>query len=95
VALEERTLADYCDGWNARSATARAALTPEDLDWLADDVARDEYSGPYGSDGWPQPRPCCPECGSELETRQYYTGGRGYRMWLVCTRDAQHQSLPA
>lgn len=95
VEHEERALADYCTDWNARSEQARAALTPEDLDWLADDVARDEYAGPFGADGWPQPRPCCPECGAELVSRSYYVGGKGYTAFLCCTKDSEHRALPA
>lgn len=39
--------------------------------------------------------PRCPECGSELESRQYYVGGRGYQYVKVCTRDAQHRAKAA
>jgi hypothetical protein len=93
VALEERALGEYCDSWNARSEQQR--LTAEDLDWLSDDVNRDEYSGPYGSDGWPQPRPTCPDCGAELECQSYYVGGKGYRAFMVCSKDVEHRALPA
>jgi hypothetical protein len=93
VIREQRDLAAYCDSWNARSEQAR--LTAEDLDWLSDDVNRDDYSGPYGSDGWPLPRPCCPECGAELECRSYWVGGRGMLAFLCCTLHNEHQALPA
>lgn len=93
VALEERSLAQYAATWNARSAEARVAL--DDLPGNFLDSLSDEYRGPYGSDGWPQPRPTCPECGAELVTRSYYVGGKGYTAFLCCTRDAEHQALPA
>lgn len=35
VAAEDRQFTAYYDDWNARSEQARAALTPEDLDWLS------------------------------------------------------------
>jgi len=108
VAAEETALAQYCVEWNARSTEARADVDHDELpgDFLdtgldfADDVllaepARDEYAGPYGSDGWPQPRPCCPECGAELETRSYWVGGKGYTAFLCCTKDVEHRALPA
>lgn len=120
VALEERELSAYCDGWNARSEQAQQNIqtnsskgqnlpaisqqgnigpnsdrSAEDLDWLTDDVNRDEYSGPYGSDGWPQPQPTCPNCGAELECQTYYVGGKGMTAFLICSKDVEHRALPA
>jgi len=36
-------------------------------------------------------QPCCPMCGSPLEERQYYTGGRGWSFVEVCSGDAAHR----
>lgn len=108
VRAEERALAQYCVDWNARSDQARAAevdfdqggnFLDGDFSAFADESLTDsganEYRGPYGSDGWPQPRPCCPECGAELECRSYYVGGRGMMAFLCCTLHNEHQALPA
>jgi hypothetical protein len=37
----------------------------------------------------------CPDCGAPLKSAQFYTGGRGYRLWLVCSRDVEHRALRA
>ena len=81
---------------------SRAVLSEEQAlrqfaaDWDAQaEPALDEYRGPYGSDGWPQPRPTCPDCGAELETRSYYIGGRGYQYFEVCTADMAHHARQA
>jgi hypothetical protein len=86
VAAEERALAAFCDEWNTRSEQQRTAV---------EQPACDQYSGPYGSDGWPQPRPCCPTCGAELDTRSYYIGGRGYQYFEVCSQDMAHHARQA
>ena len=106
VAAEETALAQYCDDWNARSDQARAVeVSGGDQfgDFLSGDfgafddasLTADEYKGPYGSDGWPQPRPTCPDCGAELVCRSYYVGGRGMLAFLCCTKDVEHRALPA
>lgn len=79
IILEEQALAQFCAEWDAQ------AVEP----------VCDQYSGPYGSDGWPQPRPTCPICGAELETRSYYIGGRGYQYFEICTRDMAHHARQA
>lgn len=46
-------------------------------------------------------RPTCPMCGSPIEPRSFYVGGRGYVYADVCSGDATHsnrrplESLPA
>jgi hypothetical protein len=37
-------------------------------------------------------QPQCPQCGSALEERSYYVGGRGYSYVQVCSNDASHSS---
>jgi hypothetical protein len=82
VRRQEAALEAYCDQWNAQSDAQRL-------------TTRNEYRGPYGSDGWLQPRPTCPECGAELESRSYYVGGKGYTAFYCCTRIVEHRALPA
>jgi predicted nucleic acid-binding Zn finger protein len=82
VAAEERSLAQYAATWDARSEQQRLST-------------RNEYRGPYGSDGWPEPRPCCPDCGAELVSQSYHIGGRGMIAFLVCSKDAEHRAMPA
>jgi hypothetical protein len=35
-------------------------------------------------------QPRCPMCGCPLESRQYYTGGRGYQFFEVCSGNSSH-----
>jgi len=90
VALEERSLAQYCDDWNARSTEARAISEPFADSFLDGDFAGFDDVGLTDSAG-----PRCPDCGAELVCRSYYVGGRGMLAFLCCTRDAEHQALPA
>lgn len=64
----------------------------------AEERALAEYCDSWNA-GSEQARACsgprCPDCGAELSHQQYYTGGRGYQYFQVCTRDQQHRALPA
>jgi hypothetical protein len=40
-------------------------------------------------------RPCCPQCGAQLVSMQFYVGGRGYRFFDVCSGDRAHYCTPA
>lgn len=94
VAAEELALAEYASIWSSMVEQARAAVD-QPCTGQTVPLSTNEYAGPYGSDGWPAPRPTCSDCGAELESRQFYVGGRGYLYFQVCTADAEHQALPA
>ena len=39
--------------------------------------------------------PHCPDCRGRVQSQTFYIGGKGYQLFMVCTRDARHRALPA
>ena len=67
------------EGIGIRAAAVLAALYGDEL--LA-----------YAMDWDTAAQPRCPQCGTTLEPRQYYAGGRGYQFVEVCSGDTSHYS---
>lgn len=87
---EDEALAQYSAAWDARSEQARATVVQPDYTGVTvplDDAQPAQARAETG--------PRCPSCGAQLESRQYYVGGRGYQFFLVCPSDATHASQPA
>lgn len=57
-------------------------------------AARAEHAAltAYAADWDALAQPACPMCGSPLEERSYYVGGRGYVFVEVCSGDASHSN---
>src|SRR3954454_8543159 len=55
----------------------------------AEEQALADYAAEWDRAARPQ-QPRCPMCGAELVDRQFYTGGRGWSFYEVCSGDATH-----
>lgn len=58
---------------------------------VREQAALDAYAAAWDA----QAQPRCPECGGRLESMQYYVGGRGYQMFMVCKNDGTHNTRKA
>ncbi len=77
---------DACDCYDSRKGTCKHQIAVR-----RETAALEAYAARWAA----LARPSCKQCGAALESRQYWTGGRGYQWVEVCANDVAHSSRRA
>jgi hypothetical protein len=78
----------------ANSCTCRDHLYREGLCKHRRAVITEAYRLDAYAAGWDAwagaQRPCCPQCGAQIEMAVYWIGGKGYCSFAVCSAEGSH-----
>ncbi len=89
------TTAQACDCWDFRR---RGGTCKHMRAVLVEERALRSYAAGWDTSAEVAKRasgPHCPDCDARLVSQTFYIGGKGYQLFMVCTRDAAHRALPA